>query len=105
MLRLRSGLSVDEIETEVDDIIKHAAQTTSAQATWQDVFVYRREMMIGSVLVIFQVMTGINTVIFYSARIFAYAGVEDAIAATTSVGAINVLMTVLSVYLVGRFSL
>lgn len=103
LVRLRSGVAVDEIETEVDDIIKHAAQTTSAQPTWAETFAYRREMTIGSTLVVFQVMTGINTVIFYSARIFAYAGVEDAIAATTSVGAINVLMTVLSVYLVDRY--
>ena len=31
-------------------------------------------------------MTGINSVIFYSAKVFHFAGVDNAIAATASVG-------------------
>ncbi|RHY88424.1 hypothetical protein DYB37_007285 [Aphanomyces astaci] len=45
-------------------------------------------------------MTGINTVMLYSSKIFHFAGVDNSIMATASVGTINVLATVVSVVLV-----
>lgn len=45
-------------------------------------------------------MTGINTVMLYSAKIFHFAGVTDPFLATTIVGAVNVGVTVISVKLV-----
>ncbi|RHY25644.1 hypothetical protein DYB32_008179 [Aphanomyces invadans] len=45
-------------------------------------------------------MTGINTVMLYSSKIFHFAGVDNSVMATASVGTINVLATVVSVVLV-----
>jgi MFS transporter, SP family, galactose:H+ symporter len=45
-------------------------------------------------------MTGINTVMLYSAKIFHFAGVTNPFLATVVVGVTNVLVTVLSVALV-----
>jgi len=50
----------------------------------------------------FQSMTGINSVIFYSTKIFAFAGFHEAILATVSVGCVNVLMTIITVFAVDR---
>jgi len=50
----------------------------------------------------FQAMTGINSVMFYSTTIFGFAGVSEDILATTGVGCVNVIMTIVSVYLVDR---
>jgi len=49
-------------------------------------------------------MTGINTVIFYSSKIFHIAGVDNPIMATASVCTTNVLATIASVFLVGEFN-
>lgn len=46
-----------------------------------------------------QSMTGINSVIFYSTTIFGFAGFDESILATVSVGVVNVGATVLSNYL------
>jgi len=48
-------------------------------------------------------MTGINTVMLYSAKIFHFAGVTDPFLATTIVGAVNVGITVVSVKLVDSY--
>jgi len=47
-------------------------------------------------------MTGINSVMFYSTQIFGFAGFSQAILATVSVGCVNVIMTIVCVYLVDR---
>lgn len=49
-------------------------------------------------------MTGINTVILYSAKIFAYAGVDNPVAVTATIGLVNVLTTIVSIYLIGTHS-
>jgi hypothetical protein len=46
-------------------------------------------------------MTGINSVIFYSSNIFAFAGIEQPIVGTITIGVINVAATVLSSQLIG----
>jgi len=53
----------------------------------------------------FQQVTGINTVIYYSPTILQMAGftsAQDAIAAALPIGLINVLATLLSIYLVDK---
>jgi hypothetical protein len=47
-------------------------------------------------------MTGINTVIFYSTTIFKMAGVQNAFLGTVLVGVLNVLMTMVSGYMVDK---
>ncbi len=65
----------------------------------------RMPLMIGIVLAALQQVTGINTVIYYAPTIFQFAGfgsAEAAIAATMGVGVVNVLMTLVAVWLIDR---
>jgi SP family galactose:H+ symporter-like MFS transporter len=61
--------------------------------------------MIGIGLAIFQQITGINTIIYYAPTIFQLAGFDSAaqsILATVGVGAVNVIMTIVSLRLLDR---
>jgi hypothetical protein len=53
---------------------KSTGLSSGQEASWSDVFVYRKAVIIGCGLMFFQTMTGINTVIFYSTTIFTFAG-------------------------------
>src|SRR5690606_24852816 len=60
---------------------------------------------VGIGISVFQQITGINTVIYYSPKIFQIAGyetAESAISASLSIGIINVLMTLASLWLIDR---
>jgi len=70
------------------------------EATWKEVFRYRRAMIIGCGLMFFQAMTGINTVVFYSTTIFGFAGFKQAILGTTSFGVVNFVASIASASLV-----
>lgn len=80
----------------------------ACQVSWGEVFSHQKAMVIGCGLMFFQVhlnhctniflnciilllnslqaFTGINSVIFYSTTIFGFAGFDQAILATASVG-------------------
>jgi sugar porter (SP) family MFS transporter len=65
----------------------------------------RLALLTGVGLAIFQQLVGINTVIYYAPTIFGYAGFSSAsteILATSVVGVVNVLSTILSLFLVDR---
>src|ERR1700719_116260 len=65
----------------------------------------RPALTIGIGLAIFQQVTGINTVIYYAPTIIQKAGIESAsgaILATAGIGLVNVLMTVVSMWLIDR---
>jgi sugar porter (SP) family MFS transporter len=65
----------------------------------------RLALLVGVGLAIFQQLVGINTVIYYAPTIFGYAGFSSAsaaILATSIVGVLNVLATLLSLFLVDR---
>jgi len=62
-------------------------------------------LIIGLVLSMFQQVTGINTVIFYAPTIFSEAGLssaKEAIFASLWIGGINIIATLLSVWLLDR---
>src|SRR6204780_4974876 len=71
----------------------------------------RRPLVIGIGLAMFQQITGINTVIYFAPTIFQSAGLSSAatsILATAGVGAVNVIMTIISIRLIdtlGRWQL
>lgn len=76
-------------------------------ATWSELFTQRlrRPLVIGIGLAMFQQVTGINTVIYFAPTIFQSAGLPSAaisILATAGVGAVNVIMTIVSIRLVDR---
>lgn len=65
----------------------------------------RAPFLIGIGISVFQQITGINTVIYYAPRIFQLAGfpsAETAILATVWLGVINIVMTLLGLWLVDR---
>jgi SP family galactose:H+ symporter-like MFS transporter len=65
----------------------------------------RPALVIGIGLAIFQQVTGINTVIYYAPKIIQSAGISSAsgaILATAGIGLVNVVMTVVSMWLIDR---
>lgn len=62
-------------------------------------------LAIGVGLAILQQVTGVNTVVYYAPAIFKGAGLQSdtaAIAATVGLGVVNVIMTIVAIYLLDR---
>ncbi len=79
---------------------KERARFTEVFKPW-----LRTALMIAVGIMFFQQFVGINTVIYYSPKIFLIAGFEGARAAiwgAVSVGVINVFFTVLSLFMIDR---
>ncbi len=102
LLRIRGG----GIETEYREIcesLEHAEE----HGRWADLLrpAVRPALVVGLGLAIFQQVTGINTVIYYAPTIIQAAGIpsaEGAILATAGIGLVNVLMTVVAMWLIDR---
>lgn len=65
----------------------------------------RPALIVGIGLAIFQQVTGINTVIYYAPTIIRSAGVSSiqaSILATSGIGVVNVIMTIVSMWLIDR---
>lgn len=78
-----------------------------AKKNWRELFSpsVRRPFLVGIGVSVFQQITGINTVIYYAPQIFQKAGyqtAESAIFATMLVGCVNVILTVISLWLIDR---
>ncbi|MGZ3708293.1 MAG: sugar porter family MFS transporter [Bdellovibrionota bacterium] len=96
--------SPEEAEWELAAIESH---THSGRTRWRELLSpeHRPVLVLGMGLAIFQQITGINTIIYYAPTIFQLAGFDSAaqsILATAGVGAVNVLMTIVSVRLLDR---
>ena len=104
ILRKTEGPSAAEtVRTIKDEILRDDSRNVS----WKDLF--RREwkypVIIAVCIMFIQQFVGINTVIYYSPKIFTMAGFSGSVAAigaSIGVGAINVLATILSVWFVDR---
>ncbi len=99
--RIRGGAAV---AAELDEI---AASLRQQEAGWAELFgpAVRPALVIGVGLAIFQQVTGINTVIYYAPTILELAGFQSAtvsILATVGVGVVNVVMTVVAIWLLDR---
>jgi MFS transporter, SP family, galactose:H+ symporter len=102
--RLRGTASVsEELATLRQDIAREDRKLTSG---WELLAPrLRRPLIIGVGLAMFQQITGINTVIYFAPIIFQSAGLSSAatsILATAGVGAVNVVMTIVSIWLIDR---
>jgi sugar porter (SP) family MFS transporter len=80
---------------------------TEGAGTWSDLIApgVRLPLLLGVGLAILQQATGINTVIYYAPTIFQFAGLAEAtasIAATVGIGVVNVLVTLIAIWLVDR---
>ncbi|XP_027694405.1 solute carrier family 2, facilitated glucose transporter member 3 [Vombatus ursinus] len=63
---------------------------------------YRQPIIIAIMLQFSQQLSGINAVFYYSTGIFTDAGVKEPVYATIGAGAVNVVFTVVSLFLVER---
>jgi len=88
--------------------IEDSLRDEPPNASWSEVFApaWRRPLSIGIGLAVFQQVTGINAVIYYSDRIFAAAGFstpqEQTMATTWAIGAVNVVATLIAVAFIDR---
>ncbi len=79
----------------------------ASQAGWREIFKpwLRNALIIAMGIMFFQQFVGINTVIYYSPKIFlaaGFEGAEAAIAASVIVGAVNVFFTIISLFVIDR---
>ena len=96
--------------TKVDDEladIEASLAVSQEHGSWKDLFspAVRPALIIGVGLAIIQQITGINTVIYYAPTIIRSSGMPSAsgaILATAGIGLVNVLMTVVSMWLIDR---
>lgn len=103
-LQVLWGFETD-ITTEVNDI-KRAVASSSKRTTisFQELNQkkYRTPLLLGIGLLVLQNLSGINGVLFYASSIFKAAGVTNSDLATCSLGAIQVLATGVTTWLLDR---
>eukprot|EP01040_Poterioochromonas_malhamensis_P015305 gene15305-17114_t len=90
------------VEEEVDAMVNEAKKDAESDASWAEVFTWRKAVLIGCGLMFFQAATGINSVVFYSSTIFQLAGFDQSIIGTVCWTVLNCFMTYVSAKLVDR---
>jgi MFS family permease len=80
---------------------------TEQQFRWRQIAnpALRKPLLIGIVIAIAQQLGGVNAIIFYGPHIFqtvGYQSVETALLATVIIGAVNVIATLMAVFLIDR---
>jgi sugar porter (SP) family MFS transporter len=95
-----------DVDTEFTEIEK-ASQETNLHGHFADLLLpaVRPALLIGIGLAVFQQVTGINTIIYYAPYIIRTAGIssiQGSILATAGIGIVNVVMTLVSMWLIDR---
>jgi sugar porter (SP) family MFS transporter len=104
IIRARPWVDPDVRLTSIEDSLRDEPPG----ASWSEVFApaWRRPLMIGIGLAVFQQITGINAVIYYSDSIFAAAGFDtpqaQTMATTWAIGAVNVLATLIAIAFIDK---
>jgi sugar porter (SP) family MFS transporter len=101
--RVRGGADVTGELVEIETTLAAAEE----HGRWGDLLspTVRPALIVGVGLAMFQQVTGINTVIYYAPTIIRSAGIPSAsgaILATAGIGLVNVIMTVVSMWLIDR---
>ena len=96
-----------DIESKCAKSIRASSTPTTSAAASSDLFApsLRPALIVGIGLAVFQQVTGINTVIYYAPLIIQSAGISSAsgaILATAGIGVVNVLMTIVAMWLIDR---
>jgi sugar porter (SP) family MFS transporter len=94
------------VEAELQEI-KSSLRDSAERGTWRELLSpgLRPALIVGIGLAIFQQVTGINTVIYYAPMILQSAGISSAsgaILTTAGIGVVNVLMTIVAMWLIDR---
>jgi sugar porter (SP) family MFS transporter len=103
LIRVRGHSNVDAEMLEIEQGILRADE----RGHLSDLFAtsLRPALIVGIGLAVFQQVTGINTVIYYAPLIIQSAGISSAsgaILATAGIGVVNVLMTIVAMWLIDR---
>jgi sugar porter (SP) family MFS transporter len=101
LMRVRGGHTVEGELAEIESTLH------TRTGGWSELLAptVRIALVVGIGLAIFQQVTGINTVIYYAPTIVQMAGIPSAsgaILATSGIGLVNVLMTVVAMVLLDR---
>ena len=101
--RIRGTENVDGEMKEIESTLA----ASDSHASWMDLLKpnVRMGLIIGIGLAFFQQVTGINTVIYYAPNIIHSAGISSvsgAILATAGIGLVNVLSTIVAMWLIDR---
>jgi sugar porter (SP) family MFS transporter len=99
--------SPELVETAIKRIKDDIEKDKKAATNWTEIFKpwLRTALIIAIGIMFVQQFVGINTIIYYAPTVFiiaGFAGPKAAIAATVSVGVVNVLSTVLSMFLIDK---
>ena len=106
-IEMRKIAPADDIDEDLNSIASALGSELSG-ASWGEVFHrdWRRPLMVGLGLAIFQQITGINAVIYYADQIFGAAGFATELSRTTAttwaIGAVNVLATLIAIAFIDR---
>ena len=103
LLRIREASEVDAEMREIEESLAHAEEHGGLSDLLHASL--RPALIVGIGLAIFQQVTGINTVIYYAPMIIQSAGIPSAsgsILATAGIGVVNVLMTIIAMWLIDR---
>jgi SP family galactose:H+ symporter-like MFS transporter len=104
LLKIRPGL---DSSAELDAVAA-ALREKGEAASWGEVFhsQWRRPLMIGIGLAVFQQITGINAIIYYADQIFASVGFtthsSQTLITTWAIGGVNVLATFIAIAFIDR---
>jgi MFS transporter, SP family, galactose:H+ symporter len=103
LIRIRGTSDVSAELQEIEQSLTHAAE----RGKLSDLLApsIRPALVVGIGLAVFQQVTGINTVIYYAPLIIQSAGISSAsgaILATAGIGVVNVLMTIVAMWLIDR---
>lgn len=101
LARIRGGKNIESEWREIQETLAEGQES----GRFSDLFnpSMRIALVIGIGLAIFQQVTGINTVIYYAPLIVQSAGISTAsgaILATAGIGLVNVLMTIVAMWLI-----
>ncbi|RKP07078.1 general substrate transporter [Thamnocephalis sphaerospora] len=104
-LRNSSGIMVQQELDEIQDSIR--LEREIGDGSWKEVAVNGmwRRVLLGVCLQMFQQLTGINAIMYYSPKILSNAGFSShsvTLLVTAGAGVVNVLMTLPGMYLVDR---
>jgi sugar porter (SP) family MFS transporter len=101
--RIRTAAAADAELKDIEASIQHSEERGRLSDLLHPSL--RAALVVGIGLAILQQVTGINTVIYYAPLIIQSAGISSAsgaILATAGIGVVNVLMTIVSMWLIDR---
>ena len=95
-----------DVDSELQEIERSFVESQE-HGNWRDLLspALRPALIVGIGLAVLQQITGINTVIYYAPKIIQSAGISSAsgaILTTAGIGTVNVLMTIVSMWLIDR---